>query len=165
MAKYTLTPTGRYENFKYSIERFINDALGSTHTIAWEGAPFESSVSQFIMQSIVDEGESMFHRQSASSGAEIRGKTTPIHIGMDVYVKKVETTKTNRHYEIAGRILENMKVGSGVTLYDFFSGNTTNSLGVMKIREVVSARPIPDPDYHRFNLEISVDWLQEWSID
>ena len=55
----------RVELLKYSLEKYINDNLGSSYTFNWEGMWFESgstaNVDEWIQEKITYIGEADFH--------------------------------------------------------------------------------------------------------
>jgi hypothetical protein len=86
----------------------------------------------------------------------------PVLLSLNIFVKPELTTKVNRHFEIRDDIYDHLKIGSGVTFYDFQGGVTNALVQNMKVRDIVTDSPIPNNDYHQYNLTVQLDWLQKW---
>jgi len=147
------------ENVKYSIERYLSSNLSGV-SFAWEGTPFESrGVPEFVQEQLLGVGTTLYHRQV---GGEKEGQTAEVLLNLNIFVSMEGTTKTNRHYELRDTLYEYLKIGSQIPLYDFASGNTTTAIQTMKVREVVTDTPVPNPDHWQYNLTVAIDWLQKW---
>jgi hypothetical protein len=155
-----LDKEARIENVKYSIERYLNDNLGSTYTFDWEGAPFETTgVEEWIQERVMGLGGGDYHRGVSTTQD---GQTVPVLLSLNIFVNKEKTVKTNRHYEIRDDVYNYLKIGSQINFYDFASGNTSAVVQIMKVREIITDSPIPDEQFYQYNLTVSIDWLQKW---
>jgi len=158
----SLNANGKFQNVKASIEKYIRDNLIATEDLVFdiEGEPFERPSSQeWVEEVILGKGAGIYHRQTSSTTT---GKTVPVLLSLNIYVGKTETTKTNRHYEIRDVVANYLKIGTKIDLFDFADDDWTNSLQTMEVRDVVTDRAIPDPDFHRYNYTVEIHWMEQW---
>lgn len=158
----TLSNQGKFQNVKASIEKYIQDNLVTIEglTVDFEGFPFEGTdTEEWIEERILGKGTGDFHRQVSSS---LMGQTVPVLLNMNVFVNPAKTQKTNRHYEIRDILADYFKIGTQIDLYDFANDNWTSSLQKMEIREIITDRSIPDPNFYMYNFTVSIDWMEKW---
>lgn len=158
----TLNAQGKLQNVKASLERYIENKLVETEgfTVDFEGRPFEGTGSdEWIEERILGKGVGDFHRQVSSTAM---GQTAPVLLNFNVFVNPKKTRRTNRHYEIRDVIAEHFKVGTRIDLYDFSDADWSTSLQKMEVRETVTDRAVPDPNFHMYNFTVSIDWLETY---
>lgn len=157
-----LDAEGHPANVKYSIERYLNGTCGSSYTFHWEGTPAENTEDEFIQEQLLNFSGGMYHRQVEEGSTNIQGETVPVMLSLNIFVKKTKTTKTNRHFEIRDDVLHHIHEGKTFNMFDYVGGNTSSAIAVLKFRDVVTDIPVPDPDYHQWNLTVEFDWLRKW---
>lgn len=158
----TLNSQGKFQNVKASLEKYIHDNLVITEgfIVDFEGFPFEgTNEEEWIEERILGKGAGDFHRQVSSTTS---GQTVPVLLNMNIFVNPNKTKRTNRHYEIRDYVAEYFKIGTLIDLYDFSANDWGTSLQKMEVNEIITDRPIPDPNFHMYNFTISVDWLEQW---
>jgi len=153
---------GKIQNVKASLERYIKDKLVTTEgfTVDFEGFPFEGTgLAEWIEERILGPGAKDFHRQVSSTTI---GQTTQIVLNLNIFVNPSKTRRTNRHYEIRDAVIGYFEIGTQIDLYDFSDNDWTTSLQKMEVNETITDRPIPDPDFHQYNLSVGIAWLECW---
>ncbi|NHJ85610.1 MAG: hypothetical protein FK734_09120 [Asgard group archaeon] len=157
-------PESKMQNVKASIEKYIGDNLVTTEglKVNYEGLQFETDgLAEWVQEDLIG-NTSEFHRQVDEQNRY--GQTTSILLNFNIFVKKNETKKTNRHYEIRDLISNYFKIGTEINLYDFYNGDFSTVLQVMKIREIVTDRKIPDDNFYQYAYTVSLDWLEKWEV-
>ena len=158
----------KMQNVKSSIEKYIKDNLVTTEglKVNFEGLSFETEgLEEWIQEDIignVSEFNGQFHRQVDES--DRHGQTISIFLNFSIFVNRNKTKKTNRHYEIRDIIANYFYIGTEINLYDFYNGNFSNVLQIMKIRDIETDRKIPDDDFHQYIYTVVIDWLQKWEV-
>jgi len=157
-----LLSSGKIQNFKASVEKYIQDNLSTTEgfIIHYEGLPFESAHNEWIEETILGVGDTEYVR---GIGGSTNAMLVRPLINFNIYVKKQNTTKTNRHYEIRDILAGYFEIKDGINLYDFSTGDFTNSLQLMHVSEIVTDRPIPSSDFFQYNYSVAVEWRQEFT--
>ena len=157
-----LDNSGKIQNVKASIEKYIDDNLVATAglTMDWEGVPFESSgVSCWVQPRIIGMGGRDFHRQ-VTSGSTL-GQTTQVLLNFNIFVSPEQMPpRTNRHYQVRDRIAGYFCIGKQIDLYDI--GDWTTSLQKMEVDEIITDRTVPDPDFYQYNYTVGIRWLEKW---
>lgn len=157
-----LLDTGKFQNFKASVEKYTQDNLVTTEglRVNLEGLPSESTPDEWIDETILGIGEIESVR---GVGGSVYANVNQPMVNFNIFVKKQHTTKTNRHYELRDIVVNYFKLGDTINLYDFSTGDFTNVIQIMKVREIVTDQAIPSTDFHQWTYAIAIEWRQEWS--
>jgi len=157
-----INANGKIQNVKASLEKYIGDNLVITEglTMDFEGKPFEGTgLAEWIEERILGSGSRDFHRQVSSL---TMGQTTQLLVNFNIFVNPDMTTKTNRHYEIRDIVADYFKIGTQIDLYDFSDSDWTTSLQKMEVREIITDRTIPDPNFSMYSFTVGISWLESW---
>ena len=157
-----LTNEGMVQNAKASLEKYIQDSLAITEGLKVDyegkiGEPFDEK--EWIAESILD-FPIQEHLRSVGDGQ--KGNRASILVNLNIFVKKDNTRQTNRHYEIRDIIGDYLYIGKDIDLYDFQNSNFTTSLQKLRIREIITDRPIPNDNFWQYNYTVGIDWTQKW---
>jgi hypothetical protein len=152
-----LTASGKTQNVKASLEKYLQDSLEITEGLAmdFEGKFGEAfTQDEWVQETIMDLGVPEYLREKAQKYS--------IMLNLNVFVKKDATRQTNRHYQIRDIIGEYLYVGKDIPMYDFENGNFTTALQQMRVREVITDRPIPGDAHWQYSYTVGVEWIQKW---
>jgi len=157
-----LNANGKWQNVKASLEKYIDDNLVIAEglIVDFEDFPFEGTgQAEWVEERILGPGRRDYHRQISSTAI---GQTTEIVLNFNIFVNPNKTTKTNRHYEIRDLIASCFKIGTQIDLYDFSNNDWITSLQKMEVRDIITDRTIPDPDFLMYSFTVIIAWLEQW---
>lgn len=157
-----LSAEGKYQNFKASLENYVNANLVVTEQLAidYEGVPFEEAdYNEWVQVRIIGTGNwEDLHRSSST-----RKKIAQPIVNFNVFVKPESTTKSNRHYQIRDIVAGYFELGSQIDFYDFASEDFTNVLQELTVKEIITDSPIPNDDFRQYNYTVGIEWIQKWT--
>lgn len=156
----SLATQGKVQNFKASIEKYIQDNIETKEEIkvAYEGEKSENfQENEWVEEFIVDIGSGEFGRGGGDEGDAVI--LMPL-IQFNIFVNRGNTKKTNRHYEIRDIVAKYFCIGAEIDLYDFENNNFDDSLQKMKVRTVEDDLTIRDPNYYQYTYSVTIEWLE-----
>ena len=131
----TLHPTGKLENLKASIDKYIYTKLASNDsiTVDWQGGSGQNleNVSEWIAPKMLNARREYLGMVTNSYD----GENVEILLNINIFVKKQEDTNYNRLYELRDNVAKYFQLGQTITLKDMATSGYPYA-GTFIVREI-----------------------------
>jgi len=147
-------------NVKRSLESYFHGIFGPSGKdfyVDYEGVPFETKEKREWLQPRVMDFSGEFLRQGSATQY---ATNVNMMFNVNILVTKSGTTIADRHYVLRDKVVEHFKIGQTINIRNWTSGTTPLAiLGKMKVRQLITDRPIEDEHFLQYSLTWELDWL------
>lgn len=146
-------------NIKRSLEKYFYDNLQVSEgfDIDWEGVKFDdTNSSEWLQPRIIDSDSKYIGHASATE----YGEQTDLLFQVNIFVKKVSTSLSDRHYSIRDIIAGYFTIGQTIPIADHVNSSQT-TITYMKVRGIDDDRILPETqNLYQYIISFNIDYTK-----